>query len=111
MSSNAINTSGMHPKGQKLLVRPEEVEGVTKSGIVIPIQATEKEAMAQMYGRMVEDSVTPWPDNEIWAKAGDRVVFAKYSGLLFRGDDGVEYRIIARKDLVATIDEPKAEIL
>lgn len=40
----------------------------------------------------------------VWCVAGDRIVFAKYSGLVYLGKDGKKYRIINDDNVVATLD-------
>jgi co-chaperonin GroES (HSP10) len=37
-------------------------------------------------------------------KPGDRIAFARHSGAFILGKDGVEYRIVKDKDVVAVID-------
>jgi co-chaperonin GroES (HSP10) len=107
--NSVSNTSGIRARGNKLLVRPEQVEAVTKSGIIIPLQAQEKEDMAQMYGTAVEIGPMCWVDEvEPRCKAGDRIIFAKYAGELFVGNDGVRYRLLNARDVIAT-HEPIAK--
>lgn len=105
MQTNESNTSGIHPRGKTLLIRPEEVEAISSGGIIIPVQSQEKEEMAQMYATLIEVGSEAWNDeSQPRAQVGERVIFAKYAGSLFRGNDGVRYRLIRDKELVATID-------
>ena len=104
------NTSGLIPLGHRILVLPEEVEEVTKSGIVIAVgTAKQREEMAQIFGTVVAIGPTCWADQaqKDWAKVGDKIIFGKYSGLLYTGDDGKEYRIINDLDVVALKKETK----
>ena len=101
------NNSGITPAGHRVLIRPEEVPMQTASGIIVHVPTSlEKEEMAQIYGRIVAIGPECWPDATApWACVGDRVVFGKYSGLIFPGKDGAKYRIINDRDVVAVINE------
>ena len=39
-----------------------------------------------------------------WCKVGDKVIFAKYAGLLYLGKDGKQYRMVNDKDITGTLD-------
>lgn len=99
------NKSGIHPKGHRVLIYPEPVENVTASGIIINTgDNIERERLAQLRGVIVEVGSTAWHDQpEPWVKVGDKVIFGKYSGLIYKGDDELEYRIINDLDIVATV--------
>jgi co-chaperonin GroES (HSP10) len=99
------NKSGIHPKGHRVLIYPEPVETTTESGIIVSTgNNIEKERLAQLRGTVVEVGNTAWHDQpEAWVKAGDKVIFGKYSGLIYTGDDEQEYRIINDLDIVATV--------
>ena len=100
------NTSGIHPKGHRVLIKPDAVEETTESGIVLAVGTTaERERLAQLKGTIIELGSTAWHDQpEPWANVGDRIIFGKYSGLIYDGADEVEYRIINDLDVVAVID-------
>lgn len=101
------NESGISPCGHRILVLPEQVKTTTESGIIITTASTEKlEALAQTFGVVVAMGATCYSDQPSpWCKVGDRVSFAKYSGLLNRGKDDKEYRIINDLDIVSIVDE------
>ena len=101
------NSSGITPVGHRVLVLPEQVDEVTESGIVLMTASQkEREALAQMYGLVVAMGNTCYNDQPApWCKVGDRVSFAKYSGLLYTGLDEKEYRVINDLDIVATVEE------
>lgn len=106
--SESKNTSGITPRGNKLLVKPEEILEKTASGLILPMQAVEREAMAQMYGSVVAIGPHCWPDEpERRCEIGDRIIFAKYAGEMFKGNDGITYRLINARDVVATHDPVK----
>jgi len=101
-----MNKSGIHPKGYRLLIKPLEIEEKTASGIIVTTASNkEREEMSNTTGEVVEVGSGCWLDTEEpWCKAGDRIVFAKYAGLLYLGKDGVKYRIINQDNVVATLD-------
>lgn len=99
------NASGIRPVGHRVLVLPEDVEEVTAGGIVLARELVQKEAMAQVAGVVVEVGVDCWADQPSkWVGPGDRVIFAKYSGLYHKGADGKTYRVINDLDVVAVFD-------
>lgn len=100
------NTSGIHPKGHRVLILPDPVEEVTQSGIIVAVgDNRDRERLAQLKGTVVEIGNTAWSDQpEHWACEGDHVIFGKYSGLIYQGDDGKEYRIINDLDVVAIVN-------
>lgn len=103
------DTSGITPCGWRVVVEPEAVEEVSKGGIIIfTPSAADKEALAQIYGRVVAVGPEAWADSRAaghpaWAAVGDRVIFGKYAGLIFPGADGRKYRVINDKDVVAVV--------
>jgi co-chaperonin GroES (HSP10) len=100
------NTSGIHPKGHRVLILPDPVEEVTQSGIIVAVgDNRDRERLAQLKGTVVELGNTAWLDQPSpWAQVGDHVIFGKYSGLIYQGDDNKEYRIINDLDVVALVD-------
>jgi len=100
------NTSGIHPKGHRVLILPDPVEEVTQSGIIVSVgENRDRERLAQLKGTVVELGNTAWLDQPSpWAQVGDHVIFGKYSGLIYQGDDSKEYRIINDLDVVALVD-------
>jgi co-chaperonin GroES (HSP10) len=100
------NTSGIHPKGHRVLILPDPVEEVTQSGIILSVgENRDRERLAQLKGTIVELGNTAWLDQPSpWANKGDHVIFGKYSGLIYQGADEKEYRIINDLDVVAIVD-------
>jgi len=100
------NTSGIHPKGHRVLILPDPVEEITQSGIILSVgENRDRERLAQLKGTIVELGNTAWLDQPSpWANVGDHVIFGKYSGLIYKGDDDKEYRIINDLDVVALVD-------
>jgi co-chaperonin GroES (HSP10) len=102
-----MNEHGINPKGHRILVLPDEVETVTKSGIVVTTVTQElREQLAQVDGIVVAMGNTCYADQpEPWCKVGDKVIFGKYSGIIREGKDKKKYRIINDLDVVGTITE------
>ncbi len=86
-----------------LLKRVEETE-TTKAGIIIPDTAKEKphqgEVIAAGNGKLMENGERVAPD----VKAGDRILFGKYSGSEIRLD-GEDYLIVREDDILAVLEK------
>jgi co-chaperonin GroES (HSP10) len=109
-----LNTSGITPTEYKVLIHPKEVEEVTKGGIILAVETTDKEKWATIEGVLIAKSplAFTYANPEEWAAAnaappeiGKRVLFAKYSGVRHKGRDGVEYVIANDKDVLAVLDD------
>lgn len=90
------------PLGERIVVKVKEKDMTTASGIVLPDTAKEKpqegEVVAVGTGKVLESgAVAPME-----VKAGDRVLFAKYSGNEVKVDD-VDYLIIRQSDILAVL--------
>lgn len=96
------NESGFLPLGHRLLVKPDVVQKRTAGGLYLPEETTERDEMAQVKGTVIAVGNGCWKDTTVseWAKPGDRIVFGKYSGLLWSGHDGEKYRILNDLDVV-----------
>lgn len=102
-----LNTSGLTPCGHRVIVLPVKKERTTESGILIPDPVADREDMAQIEALVVAVGPSAWADQSVagqWAKPGDRVVIAKFSGLQHKGPDGKAYRVISDLDVVAVVE-------
>ena len=105
-----MNESGIHPSGHRLLIKPLEIEEVSSGRIILSTAGqNEREQMANTTGEVIEMGQgcfldMPYGDINPWCKVGDRIVYAKYAGLLYQGKDGKRYRIINDDNVVATLD-------
>lgn len=92
----------LKPLADRVVVKKIEAEDKTAGGIVLPDTAKEKpqqgEILAVGPGRL-DDKGTRQP---MEVKVGDKVLFAKYSGTEVK-IDGVEYLILAERDILAII--------
>jgi chaperonin GroES len=98
----------LRPLGDRVVVKPVEKEEKTKSGIVIPDTAKEKpqEGIVEAVGTgRVLDNGTRVP---MELEAGDKVLYARYSGNEFKLDE-VEYLIIPEKDVLAIVDNGRSK--
>lgn len=92
----------LKPLADRVVVKKIEAEEKTSGGIVLPDTAKEKpqqgEILAVGPGRM-DDKGARQP---MEVKVGDKVLFAKYSGTEVK-IDGVEYLILAERDILAIV--------
>ena len=94
----------LKPLHDRIIVKPSEPEEVTKGGIIIPDTAKEK----PQEGKVI--AVGPGKVNDegkkiaLDVKAGDKILFGKYSGTEIK-IDGVEHLIMREDDILAIIDK------
>lgn len=103
------NTSGINPLDMRVLVRPDPVEEVSKGGIIIIPDAVEKEKYAQVKATLIAVGVNAWAEAKTHPaftapEPGARVMIAKYGGVLVKGSDGEEYRIMNDEDVTAVLE-------
>jgi chaperonin GroES len=85
------------PLADRVLIQPMEAEEKTASGIIIPDTAKEK----PQKGTVV--AVGPGTkDEKMDLKAGDKVLYGKYSGTEIEIDDN-DYLIMRQSDILAII--------
>lgn len=95
----------IRPLGDRVVVKPADREEKTKGGIFLPDTASKERpqegtVLAVGEGRR-DDAGKLIPVN---VAAGDKVLFAKYSGTEFKVED-VEYLILSEKDILGIIQE------
>jgi chaperonin GroES len=98
----------IRPLYDRIVVKRIEEQETTRNGIVIPDSAKEKpqegEVMAVGHGKRLEDGKLVALD----VKAGDRILFGKYSGNEI-ALKGVDYIIMREDDVLGILDSaPKA---
>ena len=93
----------IRPFHDRVVVRRMEEERTTAGGIVIPDSATEKpstgEVLAVGNGKITESGDVRAMD----VKAGDKVMFGKYSGTEVKVD-GEELLIMREDDIMAVVE-------
>lgn len=124
------NRSGIYPAANRVLILPDPIEDqVTSSKIEIPDSVKRKYEQAQATGVLVdvgpdaffhvverryichgngekelaEETVKGY--KEPFAKVGDRIAFAKYSGLRVTGEDGERYLVLNDEDITARVSD------
>ena len=89
------------PLFDRVLIKAEEAEETTKSGIVLAAKAQEKPQIARVIvgpGGEVDGK-----EVKMYLKEGDRVICAKYSGTEVKVD-GEEYTIVRQNDVLAVVE-------
>ena len=90
------------PLSDRFLIKMEEAEETTKSGIVLAGSAKEKPQIADVVavgpGGMVDGK-----EVVMNIKVGDRVITSKYSGTEIK-IDGEEYTIVRQSDILAVVE-------
>ena len=92
----------IRPLYDRIVVKRIEEQETTRNGIIIPDSAKEKpqegEVIAVGRGKRLEDGKMVTLD----VKAGDRILFGKYSGTEVKLD-GVEHVILTEDDVLAVM--------
>ncbi len=84
------------PIGDRVLVKTEQVEEKTASGIFIPQTAQEKTQTAVVVAVGTDDDA-------ITVKVGDKIMYDKYAGTAIKVD-GVDHLLVNMADILAVID-------
>lgn len=91
------------PLGDKVVLKQLVAEETTKSGIVLPGQAKEKPQQAEVIA-VGPGGVVDGKEVTMQVKAGDKVIFSKYSGTEVKlGED--EYIVVKQNDIVAIVED------
>jgi len=92
----------IQPLADRIMVKVLEAKEVTKGGIVLPDTAKEKpqeaEVIAVGKGKISDEGKVIPPE----VKAGDKILFGKYSGTEITMD-GKEYLILKEEDILAIV--------
>jgi chaperonin GroES len=95
----------IRPLHDLIVVKRIDERETTRNGILIPDSAQEKpqqgEVISAGNGKRLEDGTIVKLD----VKAGDRILFGKYSGNEIKLE-GVEYIIMREDDVLAVLDAP-----
>src|SRR3954468_2098511 len=96
----------IRPLYDRIVVKRIEEQETVRGGIIIPDSAKEKpqegEVIAVGNGKRLEDGTVA----ALEVKAGDRILFGKYSGNEIKLD-GVEYIIMREDDVLGVLDGAK----
>ena len=86
------------PLADRVLIKMEEAEETTKSGIILSSGSQEKPQIAKVI------AVGPGTEEvKMYIKEGDKVIINKYSGTQIKYE-GTEYTIVKQEDILAIVD-------
>ena len=92
----------LRPLHDRVLVKRLEEQETKRGGLFIPDSAKEKPQQAEVVavgsGKLLEDGTRAVPD----VKAGDKILFGKYSGSDIR-IDGDEYLILREDEILGVL--------
>ena len=92
----------LRPLHDRILVKRLDEQETVRGGIIIPDSAKEKPQQAEVVavgaGKLLEDGQRAQPD----VKAGDKILFGKYSGSDIR-IDGQEYLILREDEILGVL--------
>ncbi len=90
------------PLADRVVIKMEQAQETTKSGIVLAGSAKEKPQIASVVavgpGGMVDGK-----EVQMYVKTGDKVITSKYSGTEVKFDDE-EYTILRQSDILAVVE-------
>ncbi len=112
VAGKPLNTSGIVPFDKRVLVLHDLVEEKTKGGIILPDQERDKHKYAQTKATVIAlgelcfaeakyDAAQFGITAPVFPEAGDRVLVGRYTGNVYKGDDGKDYVIINDSDIIA----------
>ncbi|MGN0308580.1 MAG: co-chaperone GroES [Lachnospiraceae bacterium] len=90
------------PLGDRVVLKQLVAEETTKSGIVLPGQSKEKPQQAEVIA-VGPGGVVDGKDIKMEVKAGDQVIYSKYSGTEVKLDED-EYIVVRQSDILAVIE-------
>ena len=102
MAEATLTKVKIQPLGDRVLVKPLEQKEMKRGGIIIPDSAKEKPQegliVAAGKGKIAEDGKVLPMD----VKAGDKILYGKYSGSEIKLDDE-EYLIMHQDDILGIL--------
>ena len=87
----------LKPLGNRVVLKYQEAEEKTKSGIILPDSAKERPQEASVV------AVGSDGEKEMQVKEGDKVIFSEYSGTEVKLDDE-KYTIVSQDDIIAIVE-------
>ena len=102
------NYTGITPLLNRILIKPMVVVNQTASGIIVSTEGmSEREQLGNTTGEVIAvgpDAFKEYGYTEAPIKSGDKVIMAKYAGLMYVGKDGNKYRMINDSDITGLLD-------
>ncbi len=90
------------PLTDRVLIKMEEAEETTKSGILLAGSAKEKPQIANVV-EVGPGGTVDGKEVTMYVKKGDKVITSKYSGTEIKVD-GEEYTIVRQSDILAIVE-------
>lgn len=90
------------PLLDRVVLKVEEAEEKTKSGIILSSAAQEKPQFASVVA-VGPGSVVDGKEVKMYVSVGDKVIASKYAGTQVK-IDGEEYTIVNQSDILATLE-------
>ncbi len=90
------------PLADRVVIKMQEAEETTKSGIILAGSAKEKPEVAEVVA-VGPGGVVDGKEVKMELKIGDKVLISKYSGTEVKLD-GEEYTILRQSDVLAIVD-------
>ena len=92
----------LKPLGERVVLKQQEAEEKTQSGIILPDSAKEKPQTAVVIA-VGPGSEKNGKKTEMQVKVGDRVIYSQYSGTDVKLEDE-EYIIVNQSDIIAIVE-------
>ena len=89
-----MSKPNIQPLGENVLIEPAKSDAKTASGIVLPDTSEEKPQEGKV--------IAVGDDKKIKVKAGQKVIYSKYSGNEIKVGDK-EYLLVKNEDILAVI--------
>ena len=90
------------PLTDRVVIKAEESEETTKSGIGLTASSQEKPQFATVVA-VGEGGIVDGKEVKMYVKVGDKVITSKYSGTEVKLD-GEEYTIVRQNDILAIVE-------
>lgn len=90
------------PLTDRVVIKAEESEETTKSGIILTASSQEKPQFATVVA-VGEGGIVDGKEVKMYVKVGDKVITSKYSGTEVKLD-GEEYTIVRQNDILAIVE-------
>ena len=92
----------LKPLGERVVLKQQEAEEKTQSGIILPDSAKEKPQTAVVIA-VGPGSEKDGKKAEMQVKEGDRVIYSQYSGTDVKLEDE-KYIIVNQSDIIAIVE-------
>lgn len=99
------NPSGIEPMEYNVIVEPYRVPEQTKGGVFLPQEHHERVQWAETRGTVIAVSPTAFtfePGAPV-VRPGDEIMHARHAGVLIKGMDEREYRVVKDKDIIGRV--------